>query len=106
MKKSNLELFKCALNEAVSEKFDEMAAECTEKIVCSEKHKLTMRTIIYGKRERQPWSLKRKIVVAILIAAALLLTGCGIIFRDEIRESFNKFYVSIAYTGFGGLNWY
>lgn len=106
MKKSNLELFKRALNEAISEKFDDMAAECTEKIVCSEKHKIAMRTIIYGKIERRPWSLKKKMTVAILIAAALLLTGCGIIFRDEIRESFNNFYVSIACTGFGGIIWF
>jgi hypothetical protein len=42
-----------------------------------------------------------KRVVAILIAAALLLTSCGIIFRNEIREIFEDvcdFFVAITYT--------
>ena len=49
MDKSNLELFKQALDEAVSNKFDNMAANCTEEIVCSERHKLAMQAIVYGK---------------------------------------------------------
>ena len=98
MDKSNLELFKQALNEAVSNKFDKMADECTEEIVYSEKHKLAMRTIVYGKADtKRVWSPKMKRIIAILIAAALLLTSCGIIFRNEIREIFKDFFVSLTY---------
>ena len=53
MGKSNLELFKQALNEAVSNKFDKMADECTEEIVYSDRHKLAMRTIVYGKTDNK-----------------------------------------------------
>lgn len=98
MDKSNLELFKQALNEAVSNKFDKMAAECTEEIVYSDKHKLAMRTIIYGKADtKRVWSPKMRRIIAILIAVALLLTSCGIIFRNEIREIFKEFFVSLTY---------
>lgn len=98
MDKSNLELFKQALNEAVSNKFDKMADECTEEIVYSEKHKLAMRTIVYGKTDtKRVWSPKMRRIIAILIAVALLLTSCGIIFRNEIREIFEEFFVSLTY---------
>ena len=98
MDKSNLELFKQALNEAVSNKFDKMAAECTEEIVYSDRHKLTMRTIVYGKADtKRVLSPKMRRIIAILIAVALLLTSCGIIFRNEIREIFKDFFVSLTY---------
>lgn len=100
MDKSNLELFKQALNEAVSNKFDKMADECTEEIVYSEKHKLAMRTIIYGKTDnKRVWTPKMRRIIAILIAVALLLTSCGIIFRNEIREVFEEFFVKLTYDG-------
>ena len=98
MDKSNLELFKQALNEAVSNKFDKMADECTEEIVYSEKHKLAMRTIVYGKTDnKRVWTPKMRRIIAILIAVALLLTSCGIIFRNEIREIFEEFCVKLTY---------
>ena len=100
MAKSNLELFKQALNEAVSNKFDKMADECTEEIIYSERHKLAMRTIIYGKIDtKRVLSPKMKRIIAILIAVALLLTSCGIIFRNEICEIFKEFFVSLTYVG-------
>ena len=100
MDKSDLELFKQALNEAVSNKFDKMADECTEEIVYSEKHKLAMRMIIYGKADtKRVWSPRMRRIIAILIAVALLLTSCGIIFRNEIREIFKEFFVSLTYEG-------
>ena len=99
MDKTNLELFKQALTEAVSNKFDNMAAGYTEEIVCSEKHNLAMRTIVYGKTNiKHIWSPKMKRIIAILVAAALLLTSCGIIFRNEISEIFKEFFVKISYS--------
>lgn len=99
MDKTNLELFKQALNEAVSNKFDNIAANCTEEIACSEKHNLAMRAIVYGKGDtKRIWSPRMKRIIAILVAAALLLTSCGIIFRNEIREVFEEFFVKLTYS--------
>lgn len=99
MDKSNLELFKQAVNEAVSNKFDSMADSCTEEIVCSEKHKLAIRTIIYGEtKAKRVWSPKMKRIIAILVAAALLLTSCGILFGNEIREIIEDFFVKLTYS--------
>ena len=48
MDKTNLELFKQALNEAVSNQFDKAVQECSEEIVFSQRHLRAMHTIIYG----------------------------------------------------------
>ncbi len=102
MEKSNLELFKQAISEGLSNKFDSITNSYTDEIVCSEKHELAMRTIVRGKidtkRVRPP---KMKRIIAILVAAALVLTSCGIIFRNEIRKIFEDicdFFVAITYT--------
>ena len=100
MNKNDLELFKQAVSEGLSNRFDSVVNECTEEIVYSEKHKLAMRAIIYGKTDaKRVWSPKMRRIIAILIAAALLLTSCGIIFRNEIREVFEEFFVKLSYEG-------
>ena len=98
MMDKNLELFKQAISEGLSNKFDNIANSYTEEIVCSEKHKLAMRTIVSGKidAKRTP-SPKARRIIAILVAAALLLTSCGIIFRDQIREIFEDLFVKVTY---------
>ncbi len=102
MNKSNLELFKQAIHEGLSNKIDSITNSCTEEIVCSEKHEIAMRTILHGKiGGKSTTSLKARRVIAILVAAALLLTSCGIIFRNEIREIFESiydFFVAVSYT--------
>ena len=98
MSKNDLELFKQALNEGISNRFDAMAAECTDTIECSEHHTHAMETIVYGKTEfKRTCSSKKKRLIALLVAAALLLTGCGILFRHEIREIFEDLYVKLIY---------
>lgn len=98
MDKSNLELFKQALSEGVSNRFDKMAAECTEEIVCSDKHNLAMRAIVYGKvKKKSSLSSGKMRFIAILIAIALALTGCGIIFRTQICELFENLFVTVTY---------
>ena len=102
MDKSNLELFKQAISEGLSEKFDSVVDSCTEEIVCSDRHKLAMRTIIYGKADtKKALSPKMKRIIAIIVAAALLLTSCSIIFRNEIREVIEEFFVKLTYSGDG-----
>ena len=99
MDKSNLELFKRAISEGLSEKFDSVVNSYTDEIVCSENHNIAMRAIVYGKADtKRTWSPKMKRIVAILVAAALLLTSCGMIFRNEIREMFEEFFVKLTYS--------
>ncbi len=98
MDKRDLELFKQAISEGLSEKLDSVVNNCTEKIVCSDRHELAMRTIVYGKTDtKRTWSPRVRRLIAILIAAALLLTSCAVIFRDEIREIINEFFVQLTY---------
>ena len=100
MDKGNLELFKQAIGEGLSEKLDSVVNSYTDEIVCSEKHRLAMRTIVYGKAEtKRTWSPKKRRIIAILVAAALLLTSCGIIFRNEIREVVDEFFAKYVYSG-------
>lgn len=102
MDNTNLELFKQALSEGLSGKIDSVANEYTEEIVYSEKHNLAMRTIVYGKTDtKRFWSPKMKRIIAILVAAALILTSCGIIFRNEIRdfvEYVYELFIAVTYT--------
>ena len=99
MDKSNLELFKQAISDGLSKKFDSVVNSYPNEIACSEKHNIAMRTMVYGKADaKRTWSPKMKRVVAILIAAALLLTSCGIIFRNEIREIFEEFFAAITFS--------
>ena len=102
MKKSNLELFKQAISEGLSNKFDSIVNSYSEEIVCSEKHELAMRTIVHGKiGTKRIHSPKMKQIIAILVAATLILTSCGIIFRNEIRKIFEDicdFFVALTYT--------
>ena len=98
MDQTNEALFKQAINEALTNKFQRMADACTEEIVCSRRHRKAMRAIVSGKTPRKPLSTK---MIAILVAAAiLLLAGCAIIYRDEIREfitNIKEFFVEIKF---------
>lgn len=99
MDKTNEELFKQAINEALTNKFQRMADACDEEIVCSRRHRKAMRAIISGKTPRKPLSTK---MIAILVAAAiLLLAGCAIIYRDEIRDfitDVREFFVNVDFS--------
>ena len=100
MDKSNLELFKQAVSEGLSKRFDNVADSYTEEIECSENHKLAMQAIIYGKTDAKlVWSPNMKRIIAIIVAAALLITGCGIIFRNEICEVFKDLFASMTFEG-------
>lgn len=103
MDKSSLELFKQAISEGLSNRFDSVVNGYGEKIVCSEKHDMAMRTIVYGKADtKRTWTPKMKRIIAILIAAALILTSCAVIFRNEIREIIEEFSVELTFSGNGG----
>lgn len=98
MDKTNEALFKQAINEGLTNKFQRMADACDEEIVCSRRHRKAMCSIVSGKTPRKPLSTK---MIAILVAAAiLLLAGCAIIYRDEIREfvtNIKEFFVEVKF---------
>ena len=98
MDKTNEALFKQAINEALTNKFQRMADACDEEIVCSRRHRKAMRAIVNGKTPKKPLSTK---MIAILVAAAvLLLAGCAIIYRDEIRDfitDVREFFVKVTF---------
>ena len=101
MDKTNEALFKQAINEALTNKFQRMADACDEEIVCSRRHRKAMRAIVSGKTPRKPMTPVNRRVVAVLIAAAiLLLAGCAIIYRNEIREfvtNIKEFFVEVKF---------
>ena len=98
MDKTNEALFKQAINEGLTNKFQRMADACDEEIVCSRRHRKAMRAIVSGKTPKKPLSTK---MIAILVAAAiLLLAGCAIIYRDEIRDfitDVREFFVKVTF---------
>lgn len=97
MDKTNLELFKQALSEGLNNRFQSEIDNCSENIVCSRRHKIAMKAIINGHdTNRKVWSPKTRKIVAILVAAALLLVSCAIVYRNEIRSFIEKIYESFA----------
>ena len=93
-KTTNQELFKQALVEGVNRRLDREIAAYDEDITYSRRHIQNMTRIVNGKTPRKPFSPK---MIAILVAAAiLLLAGCAIIYRNEIREFVSKVYDSFA----------
>ena len=86
MEKTNEELFKQALIEGFNNRIQREIDACGDKIMCSRRHKRIMKSIIKGKTTIAGWNISRKKVIAILVAAALLLVSCAIIYRDEIRD--------------------
>ena len=88
-KTTNQELFKQALVEGVNRRLDREIAAYDEDITYSRRHIKNMARIVNGKTPRKPLSTK---MIAILVAAAILLASCAIIYRNEIREFVSKVY--------------
>lgn len=87
------DLFRRAVTEAFIRKFDRELADCPFSADCSEAHVSRMEAIMTDglkaiqSRKRKSW------VVALLVAAALLLTACTVYaYRGEIRKFIEKVY--------------
>lgn len=98
------QLFKRAILEALSQKYEQELAGCREDAKCSREHYLRVSEItgsplvqVMGRRR----SIRRTFV-AILIAAALLLAGCAAyVYRNEIKsfiEEFYDTYIKVSYS--------
>ena len=97
MSDDNIALFKLALTEGLSNRIDRQISDCTEEIVASPAHSRAMNRIVGCLPKRKlPTSPKLKKIIAILIAAALLLTGCAVAYRNEIRDFFEEIYESFV----------
>ena len=99
------QLFKRAILEALSQKYEQELAGCREDAKCSREHYLRVSEItgsplvqVMGKRR----SLRRTFV-AVLIAAALLLAGCtAYVYRNAIKDFFEEVYdthIKVSYSG-------
>ena len=97
-KTTNQELFKQALVEGVNRRIDRELAACEEEVVFSRRHIKAMNRIIKGKTPAKP--INRKMIAILVAAAILLLAGCAIIYRDEIRgfiTDVKEFFVKVTF---------
>ena len=80
-------LFGQALADAISQTLDEELRECKETAACSRAHSRYVKyTVKYGESPKARKISKR--TIALIIAAALLLTGCAALARDQIAGFF------------------
>ena len=91
--RTDRELFRRALTEAFIRKFDRELEDCPFDGTCSDQHVSRMEALMTDglkaiqSRKRKSW------VVALLVAAALLLTACTVYaYRGEIRDFIEKVY--------------
>ncbi len=93
------ELFIKALEEAICNRFDKTIAESPMTDECSEQHKARMAAII-AEANAKTKRLRRAKLIAALIAAALLLTGCTLFaLRNQIKgfiEYIYETHISVA----------
>ena len=95
MTDTNLNLFKKALSEGLSNKIDLVTDGYTAEVKCTKKHTIAMRTILRGKMPGEHIHTPRlKWVIAIVLSAALILTGCVIKFREKIAGFFTEIFGS------------
>jgi hypothetical protein len=100
MTESEKKLFAQAVAEGLVEKYDAQIATIDENVVCSKRHNRRMQRILEGKSPTNG-RISKKTIGAILLAAALLLTGCtAYVFRNEIRDFFVKAYDSFVKVTF------
>lgn len=99
----NMKLFQQALWEATGNVYDRELAECTEDAKCSRRHYAKMRKILgVAVLPATTRAIKiKKRVIAALVAAVLLLTGCTVYaYREKIREFIETVfedYVRVTY---------
>ena len=100
---SNKSLFQQAIFDGISQKYDEELSTNAETSDCSQKHYLKMSRILNFRIVNESnKKFNKRALIAILIAAALLLTSCSVyIFREQIfdfiEEIYDK-YIKISYN--------
>ena len=104
MNDTNRELFKKALSDALSQKYGAEISECGEDTACSQKHYVKMQKIVGGDIYKTKRRFSKKALIAIIIAAALLLTGCAAayVYRNEIGDFIEEIYDTHIKLTYGG----
>ena len=95
------------LLEALSEKYDEELKQCKRYGPCSDEHLEKMSEILGFDvtRKKTVFRSRKKLWVAILIAAALLLMGCtAYVYREEIKGFVMDIYKEYADVNFSDVN--
>lgn len=95
MNVTNKELFKRALSDAMNQKFEkEIYDSRSESAICSTNHTKIIGDIIGISNKPIPKTrFSKRTIIAILVAVALLLTGCTVyIYRDEIWTWMEEVY--------------
>jgi hypothetical protein len=101
MTKSDLELFKEALTEGLSIRFQNEIDNFEGEVVISERHERAMRTIFNGVQVRPfVWPSARAKIAAAAIAATMLLASCAAAYSDEIRDFIETIYEDYISIGF------
>ena len=97
---SEKKLFAQAVAEGLVEKYEAQIAAIDGPVICSKRHDKRMQQILDGQDPTNHRNVKRAIG-AILLAAALLLTGCTVYaYRNEIRDFFVMVYDSFVKVTF------
>ena len=90
---TDLELFKQALSEGLNLRIQSGITSCAEKLICSKEHRAAMAEILGGTYKKPlTWSSTRTKIAAILVAAMMLLAGCTVLYKDEIRDFIEHIY--------------
>jgi hypothetical protein len=101
MTKSDLELFKEALTEGLSIRFQNEIDNFEGEVIISERHERAMRAIFNGVQVRPfVWPSARAKIAAAAIAATMLLASCAAAYSDEIRDFVETIYEDYISIGF------
>ena len=93
MNKADGVLFRQALTEAFVRKYERELNECQETATCSGTHTQRMNEIIGQSVQASRRKDRRKWIVTLLVAAALLLTACSVYaYQEEIHSFIEKVY--------------
>ena len=95
MNVTNKELFKRALSDAMNQKFEkEIYASRSESAICSTNHTEAIGNIIgISNKPIAKMRFSKRTIIAILVAVALLLTGCTVyMYRNEIWTWMEEIY--------------
>ena len=97
MENTDLILFKRAISEGLENRLKTVIDSCPESIIPSPRHYKAMSAIMNESgRKNKSLTPKMRRLIAILVAAALLLAGCAIIYCNEIRDFIVEVYESFV----------
>lgn len=101
MELSKRQLFIQALSDGIIEKYEEEISFQNQNIRCSRNHYKKLNQIAEFNISKKDYSSK-KVILALLLSAALLLASCtAYIYKDEIEGIFEKIYKSSIELTYG-----